>query len=207
VAIRAVCWDWNGTLLDDVDRCVRAMNRVLATRGLEGIRDVAGYRATFRFPLSDFYAGVGIGAAQYRASAELYLAVLESDAGTAALHEGARETIRALRAREVRQVLASATVADLLETQLRPYAVRDEFEEVLSIVDPYAASKRDVIAGWLRRSGLAPAEVLMVGDTNHDREIAGELGTRFVYFSGGHQDLTDDGSPRIDRLSQLLEVL
>ena len=31
---RYIIWDWNGTLLDDVDSAVNALNRMLAMRGL-----------------------------------------------------------------------------------------------------------------------------------------------------------------------------
>ena len=33
--ISCVIWDWNGTLLDDVDISIEAMNRVLERYGLE----------------------------------------------------------------------------------------------------------------------------------------------------------------------------
>ena len=40
----------------------------------------------------------------------------------------------------------------------------------------YVASKHAVIAAWLDASGYAPGEVLMIGDTAHDREFAADLG-------------------------------
>lgn len=40
-------------------------------------------------------------------------------------------------------------------------------------------------AAWLDASGYAPGEVLMIGDTAHDREFAADLGARFVHFTQG----------------------
>lgn len=207
MVVRVVCWDWNGTLLDDVDRCLGAMNHVLAAYGLATIADVEAYRASFGFPVADFYARQGITPAQFRDAADLYLRVLDSSARTAHLRPDARETMRLLDERGVRQVLASATLSDLLHEQLRPFELADRFEAVLSITDPYAASKHDVIAAWVDRAGVDPADMLMVGDTNHDRDIAHALGARFVHFGCGHQHLADAQADRIGELRSLLDLL
>ena len=39
-----ILWDWNGTLLDDVDLCVDALNRLLAGFGYPQRYDLAQYR-------------------------------------------------------------------------------------------------------------------------------------------------------------------
>ncbi|MBD3942426.1 HAD family hydrolase [Microbacterium sp. NEAU-LLC] len=208
MAVRVVCWDWNGTLLDDVERCLRVMNAVLAEFGRPVIADVDAYRAVFRFPLDRFYADVGIEASQYRSAAGRYLELLEADATDVALHADAQATIDALRARGIAQVLASATRAPLLAAQLRPHDIAHSFDAVLSITDAYQASKRDVIATWLADSRYDAEEVLLIGDTNHDHEIADELGARFVHFDNGHQALPHGSARvRIGALGELLTVV
>ena len=54
-----IIWDWNGTLLDDVGACVRAINQMLGSRGLPLLKSVAAYRAVFGFPIEDYYRRVG----------------------------------------------------------------------------------------------------------------------------------------------------
>lgn len=204
MAVRAVCWDWNGTLLDDVSRCLRVMNRVLSDFGRPPIADADAYRAMFRFPLDAFYAEAGIGRDEYRPAVDRYLELLEHDTSQVPLHPGAREVIDGLRARGVVQVLASATQARLLAAQLRPHRLTGSFDRILSITDTHRASKQDVIEGWLRASGHDADEVLMIGDTNHDYEIAQAVGARFVHFEGGHQVLAD--APGLRRVAALREV-
>ena len=49
----------------------------------------------------------------------------------------------------------------------------------------------------------------MVGDTDHDLEVANALGIRCVLFSGGHQPrekLAAAGAPVIDDLRSLLDM-
>lgn len=204
--IRAVCWDWNGTLLDDAEVCRQVMNSVLEEQGLEPLADAQAYRSVFRFPIREFYRSVGLGDDRFVPAASAYLERLATRAGDARLHADARDTLAALRERGIRQVLASATLPDALARQMAPYGLDETFEDVLSIGDPYRASKHDVIARWLSMSGLAAREVLVIGDTNHDREIAEDLGAPFVHFDGGHQSWSGE-TRRIAVLGEVLELL
>jgi len=54
-----IFWDWNGTLLDDTQASVNALNVLLARRGLPPV-SLEDYRATFAFPVRPYYAKVGI---------------------------------------------------------------------------------------------------------------------------------------------------
>jgi len=204
--ISAVCWDWNGTLLDDAEICRQVMNAVLREHELDPLIDASAYRSVFRFPIRDFYREVGIGDERFVPAATAYLELLATRVGEARLHEDARTTLAVLRAHGMRQVLASATLPDALARQMAPYDLESAFERVLSIDDPYRASKHDVIARWLSGSGLAADEVLVIGDTNHDREIAHELGMPFVHFDGGHQAWSGE-TRRIAALGELVDLL
>ena len=53
-----VFWDWNGTLLDDVDVCIEAMNRLLERRGMDLI-SIERYRDIFDFPVKNYYEKLG----------------------------------------------------------------------------------------------------------------------------------------------------
>ena len=206
VEVRAICWDWNGTLLDDADVCRRVMNRVLAQYGRAPLEDLATYRALFRFPIRDFYASTGLGDDVFLAAATQYLVWLDESIDEAALQPDVEHTLTRMADRGILQVLASATLPGPLERQLHPHRVARHFDRILSIADPYQASKRDVIADWLRDSGFAAEEVLMVGDTNHEREIAAALGTRFLHFDRGHQ-AAPAGVPAIQALDELVAWL
>lgn len=53
-----IIWDWNGTLVNDLDYAVSAINRVLSDYRLATIsRD--HYRNIFRFPVRDYYESLG----------------------------------------------------------------------------------------------------------------------------------------------------
>ncbi|HEY0238834.1 MAG TPA: HAD hydrolase-like protein [Friedmanniella sp.] len=206
--IDVVCWDWNGTLLDDAAVALGAMNTVLHEHGLPVLPHVEAYRSVFGFPVRDFYARLGISDQDFRAAAGRYLELFASRVGQARLHPDAVATLSGLGRLGVAQVLISATVADVLERQMAPHPVASHFDQILGITDAYAPSKADVVATWLRSSGHDPRRVLMIGDTNHDEEIAEELGLHLVRFSRGHQDPPDhDRHAVVGRLGDVVELV
>ena len=49
----AVIWDFNGTIADDIDLGIGAVNKMLAERGLPILSTREEYRAKLRFPIKD----------------------------------------------------------------------------------------------------------------------------------------------------------
>ncbi|MBF0244667.1 MAG: HAD hydrolase-like protein, partial [Planctomycetes bacterium] len=57
---------------------------------------------------------------------------------------------------------------------------------------------------------LSPGEILLIGDTLHDFQVATALGTACVLYSGGHQStgrLEAAGVPVISSLDEILGCL
>jgi len=50
-----IIWDWNGTLLNDVEWCIKVMNQLLVQRSLPPISDVSAYYEVFCFPIIKYY--------------------------------------------------------------------------------------------------------------------------------------------------------
>src|SRR3712207_913570 len=53
-----VIWDWNGTLLNDVDHAIETMNHLLTDHSLP-ILDKARYQKIFDFPVKGYYDSLG----------------------------------------------------------------------------------------------------------------------------------------------------
>ena len=156
VAVDAVCWDWNGTLLDDTDVARAAMNTVLTERGLPVVPDPAAYRALFGFPVQAFYERLGIVDADFRVAAGRYLELFAAQVEQARLQSEAASTLSAITRLGVAQVLISATVPETLHRQMSPHAIEQHFVEILGITDAYVPSKAVVVATWLQSSGHDP---------------------------------------------------
>ena len=54
-----IFWDWNGTLMDDVDFTHGCLNWMLESHGYPQRYDLAQYRELFRFPIEDYYRLAG----------------------------------------------------------------------------------------------------------------------------------------------------
>ena len=191
-----VLWDWNGTLLDDAALCCELLNTMLARHGYAPVGSMEAYRQVFCFPIETYYrrAGFDFSRHPFAALADEYMRLYTPRSLGCPLQPDACAVLDALRAQGMRQVMLSAS----------------KRENLLGLSDIYAKSKTEVGLRWLRESGTDPARIMMVGDSEHDFEVARALGVRCVLFSGGHQPrevLAATGAPVIDALAQLLPLL
>ena len=184
-----VIWDWNGTLLDDVDLCVDALNRLLARFGYPQQYDRRQYRSIFGFPVEEYYlrAGFDFTRHPFCELAESYMADYVPSSQACPLAEGAEEALETFRRAGLRQVILSASKISTLEAQVTQRGIRPYFDRLLGLGDIYARSKVEAGLAYLRESGLDPARAVMIGDTDHDAEVAGALGVQCILQAGGHQ--------------------
>ena len=165
--ISCVIWDWNGTLLDDVDISIEAMNRVLERYGLEKLGRER-YREIFRFPVRDYYelAGFDFGKVDFEKPAMEFIEEYYSLVGAAKLSRGALEAVDRFSARGIRQIILSASERESLVKQVRRLGIEGRFSDILGIDNHFAASKTDTL---------------------HDLEVAAAAGCACVLVSCGHQ--------------------
>ena len=184
-----VIWDWNGTLLDDMDLCLAIMDRILTRRGLRPIGSLARYREIFTFPVKEYYAlaGLDLDREDFLLLAEEYMSDYRAHEAGCGLVPGAAETLRALDTMGVAQVLASASRQDDLERQVRAHGLEGMFRAVLGMADDLGGGKSGLAAGYMRQNSLDPSRVVFVGDTVHDWQTAQSVGCRCVLIAGGHQ--------------------
>lgn len=60
-----IFWDWNGTLMDDVDFTHSCLNWMLETHGYPQRYDLAAYREIFGFPIEEYYIRAGFNFAKH----------------------------------------------------------------------------------------------------------------------------------------------
>ena len=122
----------------------------------------------------------------------------------------AASTLEALRSLGKRQVILSASRRDYLIEQASQRGLKGYFSELLGLSDIYGVSKIQLGLDFLAESGVDPARCLMIGDTDHDAQVAAALGAKCVLFTGGHQSrprLESVCDTVIDRLDQLPDLL
>jgi phosphoglycolate phosphatase len=203
--IRHILWDWNGTLLDDVDACVGAINRMLDPRRLPRI-DTAGYRMIFDFPVKSYYERLGfdLGTEDWDAVAVEFHDHYNELARLAPLRGGIAEVLAAMREAAVPMSVLSACEGSILNRMLAERGIHDRFRHISGLDNLHAASKLENGRALLREIRLPPQDILLIGDTNHDHDVASAIGIRCVLLGGGHQHESRLRAPDIIHSPQAL---
>ena len=204
---RHIIWDWNGTVWDDTWLCVEINNHMLQRRRLPEITGDT-YRDTLCFPVVDYYCQLGFDYENdpYDRLAEEFIAEYEQRRFECALHEGARELIQTLHARNIPQAVLSAYQQDTLLQAVDYFGLTPFFNEIIGLDDIYAAGKVENGRKYIAGLDFAPSEVLFIGDTIHDFEVARAMGVDCALLAIGHNSrsrLDSCGVPVLDAIDEL----
>ncbi len=203
-------WDFNGTVLNDVEIGVESANALLARCGLPLIPSISYYRSVFGFPIREYYARLGVDfeKTSFEELAPIWVNEYLSRADRAGLNEGVLQTVEAVRSLGLCQILLSATEIGMLKGQLDLLGIEKCFDGVFGLDNIHAVSKEKLALLWCEQNPAA--RPLFVGDTDHDYAVAKATGNDCVLFSGGHQSkehLLTLGCPVIEKISELLSYI
>ncbi len=206
-----VVWDWNGTLLDDAWLCLEVINGLLAIRGLPTM-SATRYSDLFRFPVRDYYADLGFDFAvdSFEQVGTEFIEGYQASQHRCQLRAHAEDALAAVLHAGMTQSVLSASQEWRLEEQARRLGIRVQFSAVLGLNHHFATSKLERGAEWMRRTNLIPHRVLLVGDTDHDAQVAHHLGMHCALVSSGHQAehrLRACGVPVLGSLEDLTRAL
>ncbi|MFC1765486.1 HAD family hydrolase [Planctomycetota bacterium] len=185
---RHIIWDWNGTLLNDSHACVTVLNEMLALYDKPSTTH-AQYLMDFDFPVSDYYERLGFNfdIDAYDRIADQYIAIYRQRQYDCPLHEGALAVLANCRDEGLGQSILSAYHTDLLHQIVAHFELTHFFKSLVGLDDLFAASKIDRGRELLSQIPCPPAQVLLIGDTTHDHEVAQSLGIDCILLCGGHQ--------------------
>lgn len=208
--IELIIWDWNGTLLNDVDVCVESMNKLLTARNLKMI-DNAFYKQTFTFPVKDYYEKIGFDFSlePFEIPAIQFMDLYRTHIFEAGLHSDSISVLSELKSLGYKQAILSAMEENLLNRLLDHYKIADFFDFTFGIDNHYGAGKIGRGKELIQKMQLNPAECLLVGDTLHDAQVADEIGCQCLLFDDGHQSrhrLEESGKEIISRLSNIFQL-
>ena len=204
-------WDFNGTILDDIDLGIHCVNVMLAKRDLPIIRGREHYRSIMSFPIIDYYARLGFDFEKedyYTVLAPEWVDLYMAGEGECLMMSEVLETLQAVKNLGIPQIVLSASNRDQLLFQLRRLGVDTYFDEILGLDNIYAKSKTHLASVWLSQNPTAVP--LCIGDTDHDAALADVMGADCVLYTGGHQSrekLAPCNKPMIDRIGQVLDFL
>ncbi|MFJ8668969.1 HAD family hydrolase [Streptomyces sp. NPDC093600] len=205
-------WDWNGTLLDDIQAVIGATNAAFAELGLEQIT-LARYRDLYTVPVPKFYERL-MGRLPTEAEWALMDGVFHKHywqrADECGLTAGAAELLAARQASGFTQSLLSLAP----HTHLIPLVRRHGIEERFVRVDGRVGASTEGKAAHMVRHlaelpGVDPERIVVIGDAADDAVAAAHVGARAVLYTGGSHSrasLERVGVPVVDTLADAVAV-
>lgn len=207
-----IMWDWNGTILDDLEINFETINTLLSKRGLQKMTDISQYLDAFGFPIIGFYEKMGFDLEneKFQDIARDYVREYYYRFPECEIFPNAEKVIRELYFSGVQQLIVSATEQESLIKQVEEFGIDHLFSDILGRSDIFAGSKVDIGLLWVKENKADPKEILFVGDTIHDFETAQNIGCDCVLVATGHnakERLQLTGCTVISELSEILEMV
>lgn len=205
--VQSVIWDWNGTLLNDMQLCIRSMNRLLSKRNLPLLcRD--RYLDVFGFPVKDYYQRLGFDFSReaFEIPAEEFILHYNEGIDQVPLFEDAWETLCFFQQQGIRQYIVSAMEHRALESSVSKRGILPFFSSIHGIANNLAFGKSSIARELIQSQKLEPEYCIFIGDTIHDAEVAAETGVKGILIARGHQHpnrLNQTGNPVLGSLSEL----
>ncbi|WP_406040467.1 HAD hydrolase-like protein [Micromonospora sp. NBC_00898] len=206
---RHLVWDWNGTLLDDLDLVVRATNVAFASAGGPAV-SADEHRVRFRRPIAEYYAEMLGQAIDDEAFGRLDRIFHDAYRAELTSCELAADATAAIAAWPGSQSLLSMWFHDELVPTVHTYGLTPHFARVDGLRSAVGGGHK---AAWLEKHlaelGLSGAEAVLIGDSLDDADAATSVGARCVLYTGGISDptrLRASGHPTADTLTQAVTL-
>jgi phosphoglycolate phosphatase len=183
-----VIWDWNGTLLADVDHAVRTANSLLKEHQLPLI-DRVQYRQLFQFPVIEYYRALGFDFSKesFESLCHKFVDRFMKGIPDLPLYPEMKSVLNGLYEEGRTQSILSATDQVNLDWMVSHFGLTGIFRFVYGIDNRLAGSKIHRGVELIQNSQIDPRKTVMIGDTVHDLEVAQALGIDCVLISHGHQ--------------------
>ena len=203
-----IFWDWNGTLLDDAHTCLDTMNRMLSRRRMP-LLDLSAYREVFGFPVAEYYQQIGFdfNVESFETLSVEFIDGYQHALPTAPLVSGTTSILDYYKKLGKENIIISAMKQDMLLQSVLDKQVDRYFTKIMGIDTIYAHSKSQMAIDFVKDHNIHPKDVVFIGDTLHDYEVACEIGCRCILVSHGHQSahrLRKTGARVIGSLSELV---
>lgn len=206
-----VIWDWNGTLFNDVQISIDAMNHMLEAKKYPQRLESDLYKSIFSFPVIDYYKKVGLDFDRHPFDelAQLFIDLYSELQDSAGLFDGARDALKCFNNLGLKQSVISVCEKERLYHQISLFDINHYFDDVIGTDDNYAVSKADIAKKWFADRSIKPDKAVFIGDTVHDYEVARAVGCDCILIADGHQSrevLSKTDAVIIDSLSEIKKI-
>lgn len=205
--MKLILWDWNGTLINDVDPCIDAMNVLLKKRNMT-LMDRLTYRSIFTFPVIEYYKRLGFDLKResFDVLANEYMVQFNIIEKQATLFPGTQTVLEYLSTTGYKQSILSAMSQPELLKQIERFGVLHYFDDIIGLQNIFAESKIYNAINYIRNGKFHKNDIIIIGDTCHDYEVSKCIGCKCILVSNGHQNLNQSIVPGALLLNNISEI-
>lgn len=187
--MKYLLFDYNGTIIDDVDLSLEALNHLVRRYLKRAEVSREEYLRAFTFPVIDYYRAVGFDFKEhsFEEIGKEWNQYYRSHFSKELLKQDVLAFIKKARERGYKLVVLSAANQADLEREMSLLGIDGYFEELLGADNIYGRSKTE--RGLAFRAAHPRASCLLIGDTLHDFLTAQAMGVECVLVEGGHQKM------------------
>lgn len=188
--IKHIFFDFNGTLINDVDLCLDLLNKILKGQN-KPLVDIKRYKEIFTFPIIKYYeaAGVDFNIESFESLATKFIDEYQPKSLECGLYDCVIETLEELKQKNINLYILSASEINNLMAQCRHYDIVKYFTKILGIDNIHAGSKIAIAKEYIKESNIDVSTAIFIGDTLHDYEVAMAMGVDARLVSCGHQSI------------------
>lgn len=205
-------WDWNGTLLDDIEAVVGATNAAFAELGFEQIT-LDQYRELYCVPVTRFYERL-LGRiptpAEWQRMDDTFHRHYTVQRAACGLAAGADAVLVAWQEAGRSQSLLSMYGHEELVPLVRSFGIESRFVRVDGRTGPSGGSKIEHMVRHLESlEGVQARRTVVIGDAVDDATAAAHVGAHAVLYTGGSHSrasLRQAGVPVVDSLAEAVEA-
>jgi phosphoglycolate phosphatase len=206
-----IIWDWNGTLQNDVLAAVAGINFLLEQRGMPLV-DIQKHRELFSFPARNYYIALGFDLEKenWDEMSNTFIKAFLAEPSTN-LFDWTIPTLTYFRERGIGMSVVSAAEQNTLTKTVDQYGILHYFDNIVGLTDHGAGSKAENAKRLIKQLNIAPNEIILVGDTSHDKEVADFVGCNCILVESGYESrerLLKNGTtvlPSIKELTTLFD--
>jgi len=208
---KVIIWDFNGTLIDDINAALASVNDMLTRRELP-IISFEQYASYVDTPIIKFYEHIfdNLYSMDFGEIAVEFNEGYEKHLPDRAVMANAEEVLKYFNSKGKLQTVISATHIDKVNNRLTEFGLSDYFDKILAHNNLIAEDKTHLAVGYFEEKGISPSEAVVIGDCVADFKMAQTLGCDCILTTQGHQsrkEFAETNAVVIDSLAELKNII
>jgi len=188
ITYKNIIWDWNGTLLNDLDLCLGiAQNMVTNHRNTR--LTLAEYKNSFGFPITSYYEKIGIDLKKesFEVLTDKFVSHYNIGVRKCDLHKNVFDILKQFKQQQKDQYILTAAHLDVVQPILDRFDINHYFKAVEGVNNFRAEGKVARGVQLMQNHQIEKKKTVLIGDTYHDFEVASSMDIDCILVANGHQ--------------------